>query len=155
MAYTHTQYEVGLVATAGVYKRTLGTAANTEVGGRWGPGIHSHLVRGIAMCFEAVTAITSTQTAGVWTFNIGNAGATAATGDTVIDTLTQTTAVATGGVTVLYVKNLDQEVDPGQEVYCQVQTAPTAAILGHNVLFVEPRWELTSNQSSSVMVKSA
>lgn len=130
MAYTHTQYEVDLVAGA--------SFASTGDKGEYAPGYIPHIIRAVAVVCKTnpsgggVLKLDKRPTAGSDT-NRGD-------GDVAVVNIPDG---AQGDV--IYVDGLNEELKPGEEVVAQVTTADAGLTDADIKLYVEPRWEQPGN----------
>ena len=133
MAYTHTQYQVNLTATA------LDFSTSGVVGLKWAPGYVPHVVRAFT--------ITNTST-------LGNVSSLVVSAERRPLTATTATAIATingtatGGAGITFYKNeLNATVNVGDEIQLHVSTGATVAALCQATVWVEPKWEEPGNNT--------
>ena len=134
MAYTHTQYQVNLTATA----VTVGTSG--VIGVKWTPGYVPHVIRAFALTNTSTLAAVSSMVA------VLERRTLTATTATTVATINGT---ATGGAGVVFYKNgLNATVQPGEEIQYRISTAATVAALLSATIWVEPRWEEPGNNTN-------
>ena len=134
MAYTHTQYQVNLTATA-VTQATSGV-----VGQKWSPGYVPHVIRAFSL--------TNTSTLANVSSLVGELERRTLTATTV-SSIATINGTATGGAGVVFYKNgLNATVQPGEEIQYRISTAATVAALLSATIWVEPRWEEPGNNTN-------
>jgi len=136
MAYSHWQHEIELFDAA---------IATTGEKGDWAPGVLPVRIRAIAACISVASA---TTTNAVITFYTNKLGTTTTTARTTVDTITIPGAAAVGKV--YYVRGLNVEVSPGQELQGVVTTAATSTGTVNCKVLLEPRWEEPGNDTDMV-----
>lgn len=132
MSYSNQLVEVVIGARASL--------ASTGVKGSWTPGLTPVKVRAVAIVNDNAIG-----DAAIVHARYGTAGL-ATTAGTLIAAITLPLALAAGKV--VYKKDLDVLVSPGQEIIFDVSDAGAAGDIGTMVLLVEPVWERPGNNTS-------
>jgi hypothetical protein len=134
MSYTDQKITLCLTPTA-ISVTATGESHSFE------PPFHPYIVRGAAF---VPTVTGGDYTSLNWSLNIVDlvSGSTASA----ICTVTGVASDAVGDV--IYKKNLDTEVSPGQKIYFHVDTAVTSDDGGGKFyVYLEPRWEQPANDA--------
>ena len=143
MAYTHSKYEVQMVANRTLTENENTVISVTGTGGvaQWTPGFMPHIIRAVA-----VSPLTTKLISGCgMIFQVTGVGSSAAT----ICSINFTSGDDFGSKTIFW-DNLNQEIKPGEIVMASVSQIGDA-VPGTRVgitLYVEPRWETPANNTN-------
>ena len=130
--YSQTQYEVLLTATNV-------TATTSGIKAQWGPGMHPHIVRGVAILLMSGEPVNPGQV--IFDHLDLASGATAST----IATINTTSDDLSGDV--IYKDGLNVEIQPGQVMRVRVPAIVSGELAFFATAYVEPRWERPANVS--------
>lgn len=145
MAYTHGLNEYTLLTSEGVTHRTL-----TLSGRQWShtPGYQPYIVRAVGIVITASGAAAGARRVKMSAFRNSTPGGTATTTLTLIDTATLGSLLARGKV--VYMDNLNTQINPGQELVVRVTQAATQAAKAKVIATVEQHWEHPDNNTNLV-----
>lgn len=145
MAYTHSKYEVTLVAAtpstapaAGFNGIDFNQPGATIAAGIWAPGIVPHIVRGAAVIPLVTTALANDASV-----NFDADISVAGTPTNLFKILWPTEIKA--HTSLYYRPTYYIEIVPGRHLRARVTTLSDAGSAAKVVLYVEPRWEEPDN----------